>query len=90
VEQAGVDRGTPRWEWKDLGAQIGGPNMIQLPDKRFVAAVRVYGQQVRTALCWLDPQAGKLTEFLTLPSGGDTSYGGGGLQSAGRVCQRAR
>jgi hypothetical protein len=31
---------------------------------------------VRTALCWLDVEAGKLTEFLTLPSGGDTSYPG--------------
>lgn len=65
-----------RWEWKDLGAQIGGPNMIPLPDGRFVAAVRRYDRQVRTALCWLDPQAGTLTEFLTLPSGGDTSYAG--------------
>jgi len=25
---------------------------------------------------WLDPQAGTLTEFLKLPSGGDTSYPG--------------
>ena len=57
-------------------AQIGGPNMIQLPDGRFVAAVRLYDKQARTALCWLDPPAGKLTEFLTLPSGGDTSYAG--------------
>ena len=30
----------------------------------------------RTALCWLAPDAGTLTEFLTLPSGGDTSYPG--------------
>lgn len=50
--------------------------MIQLPDGRFVAAVRRYDGQVRTALCWLDPQAAKLTEFLTLPSAGDTSYAG--------------
>jgi hypothetical protein len=50
--------------------------MLQLPDGRFVAAVRLYDKRVRTALCWLDPAAGKLTEFLTLPSGGDTSYAG--------------
>jgi len=31
---------------------------------------------VRTGLCWLDPHAGTLTEALTLPSGGDTSYPG--------------
>lgn len=70
-----------QWQWKDLGAEIGGPNMIELPDGRFVAAVRLYGKEDRdrgahTALCWLDPQAGTLTEFLTLPSGGDCSYAG--------------
>lgn len=65
-----------KWEWKDLGTRIGGPHMIRLPDGRFVAAVRLYDTKVRTSLCWIDPQAGKLTEFLTLPSGGDTSYAG--------------
>ena len=30
-----------KWEWKDVGMQIGGPHMIQLPDGRFVAAVRL-------------------------------------------------
>ncbi len=65
-----------QWEWKDLGVQIGGPHMIQLPDGRLLAAVRLYDQQVRTSLCWIDPVAGKLTEFLALPSGGDSSYPG--------------
>lgn len=65
-----------QWEWKDLRAQIGGPAMIQIPDGRFVAAVRLYDSKVRTALCWIDPSAGTLREFLTLPSGGDTSYAG--------------
>jgi hypothetical protein len=65
-----------QWEWKDLGTQIGGPHMIRLPDGRYVAAVRLYDNKVRTSLCWLDPQAGKLTESLALPSGGDTSYAG--------------
>ena len=65
-----------RWAWKDLGARIGGPNMIRLPDGRFVAGVRLYDKKARTALCWLDPKAGKLRESLALPSGGDTSYAG--------------
>lgn len=65
-----------KWEWKDLGKRIGGPNLIRLPDKRVVAAVRLYDDKPRTALCWLDPQKGKLDEFLKLPSGGDTSYAG--------------
>jgi hypothetical protein len=64
------------WEWKDLGIRIGGPHMIRLPDGRYVAAVRLYDEQVRTALCWLDPKAGTLKEFMPLPSGGDTSYPG--------------
>ena len=65
-----------QWDWKDLGTQIGGPHMIQLPDGRTVAAVRLYDKKVRTSLCRLDLQAGKLTEYLALPSGGDTSYAG--------------
>jgi hypothetical protein len=64
------------WEWKDLGVRIGGPHMLRLPDGRYVAAVRLYDDKVRTSLVWIDPQAGKLTEFLKLPSGGDTSYAG--------------
>jgi hypothetical protein len=65
-----------QWEWKDLGARIGGPHMVRLPDGRFVAAVRMYDGSVRTSLAWIDPGSGKLTEFLKLPSGGDTSYAG--------------
>jgi hypothetical protein len=64
------------WQWKDMGVKIGGPLMILLPDGRVVAAVRLYDGAVRTALAWLDADSGKLTEFLKLPSGGDTSYAG--------------
>ena len=38
--------------------------------------VRLYEPRQRTALCWLDVEAATMTEFLTLPSGGDTSYAG--------------
>lgn len=64
------------WVWRDLGLKIGGPHMIRLPDGRIIAAVRLYDGGVRTSLMWLDPDAGKLSEFLKLPSGGDTSYAG--------------
>lgn len=64
------------WAWQDIGVRVGGPNFICLPDGRIAAAVRLYDGKVRTALCWLDPRSGRLTEFLTLPSGGDTSYAG--------------
>ena len=56
--------------------RIGGPDMIELPDGRLLAATRLYDKPVRTALSWLDPKAGTLKEFLALPSGGDTSYPG--------------
>jgi hypothetical protein len=65
-----------QWEWKDVGVKIGGPHMIRLPDGRWVSAVRLYDGKVRTSLGWIDPPAGKFTEFLKLPSGGDTSYAG--------------
>ena len=68
------------WNWKDLEVRIGGPDMILLPDGRFLAAVRLYETDnwhpARTSLCWIDPVNGKLSEALTLPSGGDTSYAG--------------
>jgi hypothetical protein len=63
------------WTWQDLGVKIGGPDMIALPDGRLVAAVRLYNSE-RTSLCIVDPNAGTLTEALTLPSAGDTSYAG--------------
>ena len=68
------------WEWKDLGVPIGGPDVIRLPDGRLLAAVRLWddgdwGDQ-HVALCWLDVEAGRLVEFLALPSGGDSSYAG--------------
>ncbi|MCS7314972.1 MAG: exo-alpha-sialidase [Bryobacterales bacterium] len=64
------------WSWKDLGVRVGGPNLIRLPDGRWLAAVRLYDGRERTSLCWLDAEAGRLEEFLVLPSGGDTSYAG--------------
>jgi len=64
------------WVWKDLGAKIGGPHMLRLPDGRLLAAVRLYDDKARTSLCWIDADVGRLTEFLKLPSGGDTSYAG--------------
>lgn len=64
------------WTWKDLGTRIGGPHMIRLDDGRLLACVRLYDETVRTALCRVDVEQGKLTEALTLPSGGDTSYAG--------------
>ena len=64
------------WEFKDLGRRLGGPNMIRLPDGRLLAAGRSYDAPRRTSLLWLDPETATLSECLSLPSGGDTSYPG--------------
>ncbi|MDF1814901.1 MAG: sialidase family protein [Verrucomicrobiales bacterium] len=64
------------WSWTKLNYRIGGPNMIQLPDGNIIAATRLYDKKARTSLSWLDPEKGEMTECLTLPSGGDTSYPG--------------
>jgi hypothetical protein len=79
------------WTWKDLGIHLGGPHMIRMPllplqqpiyrilknrPTGLIVAGRLVDGPARTALLWLDPQAGTLDEILTLPSGGDTSYPG--------------
>jgi hypothetical protein len=65
-----------KWEWKDSGLKIGGPNLLRLADGRFIAAVRLHEGGAHTSLGWIDPKSGKFTEALKLPSGGDTSYAG--------------
>ena len=65
-----------KWEWTKSNRRIGGPDMIQLPDRNIVAVTRLYDGGTRTSLSWLDPETGVLTECLKLPSGGDTSYAG--------------
>jgi hypothetical protein len=64
------------WKWHDLGVRIGGPALLRLPDGRLIACVRRYEGGARTSLHWLDAEKQSLTEFLKLPSGGDTSYAG--------------
>jgi hypothetical protein len=64
------------WTWTDLNRNIAGPNLVRLPDERYVAAGRLVDDTVRTSLCWLDPEKETLTEFSALPSSGDTGYPG--------------
>tara|TARA_R110002126_G_scaffold43555_8_gene124863 strand:- start:14745 stop:15656 length:912 start_codon:yes stop_codon:yes gene_type:complete len=64
------------WQWQDIGCRIGGPQWLQLADGRLLACVRLYDNEIRTSLCWIDRQSGRLTEWQTLPSAGDCSYAG--------------
>lgn len=68
------------WQWQDVGWRIGGPQWLQLPDGRLLACVRLYDDEVRTSLCWINRRTGKLTEWQSLPSAGDCSYAGMVLQ----------
>ena len=71
-----------KWNWKPLGRRIGGQFITVLPDGRLLAVTRLHeafgGHQTGyTALVWIDPKTGALTEALRLPSGGgDTAYPG--------------
>ena len=78
-----------QWTWTGLGYTIGGPDLIRLPDGRFVGAGRLYdrgepepgaandGYVIRTSLGWVDPDEGTFKEFFMLPSfGWDTGYPG--------------
>ena len=56
-----------KWEWKDLGVKIGGPQMIRLTDGRFVAAVRLYDGAVRTSLAWVDPRPASSANSSNFP-----------------------
>ena len=65
------------WQWHDLGVYFGGPNLLQLPDGHWIAAGRIINDGIATTnLAVLDVDSHTLTQILTLPSGGDTSYPG--------------
>jgi hypothetical protein len=63
-----------RFTWNELDRRIGGPNFIQLPNGQMWAVCRDYVPSAKTKLFKMDEKS--LTEVLTLPSGGDTSYAG--------------
>lgn len=63
------------WNWVKTGVPVGGPNMIRLPDGSWLAAGRRHSKDgAKTTLWWVDPNVGRLTAALDLPSGGDCGY----------------
>jgi hypothetical protein len=64
------------WQWRDLGVRLASPNLLRLPDDRLVAAGLLDDGKPRVSLCWLDASTGTLSEFLTLPSAGESGYPG--------------
>jgi hypothetical protein len=64
------------WKWIETTARVGGPALTRTPDGRLLGAGRLYEPKPRTSLFWIDEKTGAITECLTFPSGGDTSYPG--------------
>lgn len=65
------------WQWRGLDRFIGGPNLLELPEGRWVAAGRIFdGNKPQTALLELDIESARVVPVLDLPSGGDSSYPG--------------
>ncbi len=60
------------WEYKELDRPLGGPNLVQLPNGRWLAATRGARQKMLIAL--LEVDSAKLTRVIELPSDGDCSY----------------
>lgn len=70
------DEELQNWKWQELDKRIGGPKLLITDYARLLAVVRLYENSVRTSLVEIDRETGKITEMLTLPSGGDTGYAG--------------
>lgn len=66
-----------QWQWHDLGRYIGGPVMFPLCKDYLIISGRDWnGRSLTTKIWLLSLQKMKLTELLTLPSKGDSSYPG--------------
>ena len=65
------------WKWNELGARLGGPDLIILPNGKMLCGSRFYqlGMTDKTVIAKVTPE-GKYIKLVTLPSGGDCSYPG--------------
>ncbi|WP_394201090.1 exo-alpha-sialidase [Shewanella waksmanii] len=63
------------WRWVELDKRVGGPVTFVYQDKLY-AVVRLYDEQVRTAIVHIDIERHIVNELIRLPSAGDTSYAG--------------
>lgn len=64
------------WTWKKLDRTVGGPALLEIPGHGLLGAGRLNNPKAETALFWISPETAEITDALTLPSGGDTSYPG--------------
>jgi hypothetical protein len=65
------------WRWEPLDRFIGGPNLLELSNGRWIAAGRLFNDnKPKTAIMDLDVESARVIPILDLPSGGDSSYPG--------------
>jgi hypothetical protein len=64
------------WTWNPTNLPLGGPNFIELPDGKLIAASRGFGATPGPHMVLFAMTPTSLTPILELPSGGDCSYPG--------------
>ncbi|MCF7785169.1 MAG: glycoside hydrolase [Prosthecobacter sp.] len=64
------------WTYAATGLPLGGPNFIELPDGKLIAASRGFGATPGPHMVLFAMTPTSLTPILELPSGGDCSYPG--------------
>ncbi len=64
------------WTYAATGLPLGGPNFIELPDGKLIAASRGFGATPGAHMVLFAMTPTSLTPILELPSGGDCSYPG--------------
>jgi hypothetical protein len=67
------------WHWRKTNVALGGPKLLCLSNGEWIAAFRKINYRrgtARTLIQKLDVKTARFRPWLTLPSGGDTSYAG--------------
>jgi len=66
-----------KWQWNELSEQLGGPDLIILPNKKLLCGTRLYQLGVSDQMVLSKVSvSGNYIKLVTLPSGGDCSYPG--------------
>jgi hypothetical protein len=67
------------WHWRKTNVALGGPKLLRLSNGEWIAAFRKINYRrgtAKTLIQKLDVHKARFKAWITLPSGGDTSYPG--------------
>jgi len=66
-----------QWNWQELDARLGGPDLLILPDGHMITGTRDYPADFNEKMILAKvTKEGNFRKLVTLPSGGDCSYPG--------------